>query len=148
DAGRFRTQIARADRWLRSKEVHNVFDAAAILLGLNGAMDDAAHAQRRRCLALIRKGQSVEGGWGPYVKAPPEPFDTAVVLLALAPLSGREDIDQMRSRGRAFLVSSQEDDGGWPATTRPPGTESYAERLSTTGWATLALLATPPRTPR
>src|SRR5262249_56251287 len=82
DPGRFRTQIACADRWLRSKEVHNVFDAAAILLGLNGAMDDAAHAQRRRCLALIRKGQSVEGGWGPCVSAPPGPFETAGGLLA------------------------------------------------------------------
>jgi hypothetical protein len=147
DPGRFRTQIARADRWLRKKEVHNIFDAASILLGLDGATDDAARTQQRRCLALIRKGPSNEGGWGPYVKAPPEPFDTAVVLLALAPLSGREDIDRMRAGGRDFLVSLQEEDGGWPATTRPPGSESYAERLSTTGWATLALLATP-RTPR
>ena len=47
---------------------------------------------------------------GPYVKAPPEPFDTAVVLLALAPLDGRPEIAAMRTRGRAFLVSLQQED--------------------------------------
>jgi hypothetical protein len=67
------------------------------------------------------------------------------VLLALATVAGSAEVDPMRPRGRAFLVSLQEEDGGWPATTRPPGAESYAQRLSTTGWATLALLATPPR---
>jgi hypothetical protein len=144
---RYCTQSARIDDWMRTTEVHNVVDAAAILLGLDGAIDAPAQSQRRRCLELIRKGQSKEGGWGPYVKAPPEPFDTAVVLLALAPLAGSQEIDARRGRGRAFLVSLQQEDGGWPATTRPPGAESYAQRLSTTGWATLALLATPPALP-
>jgi hypothetical protein len=45
-------------------------------------------------------------------------------------------------RGRAFLIATQNLDGSWPETTRPAGAESYAQRLSTTGWATLALLAT------
>jgi hypothetical protein len=48
----------------------------------------------------------------------------------------------MIQRGRAYLLSSQQGDGSWPETTRPRGAESYAQRLSTTGWATLALLAT------
>jgi len=144
---RYRSQIARIDTWMRKQEVHNIVDAAAILLGLDGAVDSPARAQRRRCLELIRKGQSQEGGWGPYIKAPPEPFDTAVVLLALAPLAGSAEVDAMRARGRAFLVSLQEEDGGWPATTRPPGAERYSQRLSTTGRATLALLATPSRSP-
>ena len=30
--------------------------------------------------------------------------------------------------------------GRWTETTRPAGAESYAQRLSTAGWATLALL--------
>ncbi|MBI1915108.1 MAG: hypothetical protein HYS12_10275 [Planctomycetes bacterium] len=141
---RYRRPIARIDAWMRKKEVYNVVDAAAVLLGVDGAVDAPARAQRRRCLELIGKGQSKDGGWGPYVKAPPESFDTAVVLLALAPLAESAEVEAMRARGRAFLVSLQEVDGGWPATTRPPGAESYAQRLSTTGWATLALLATPP----
>jgi hypothetical protein len=33
-------------------------------------------------------------------------------------------------------------DGSWPETTRPAGQESYAQRISTTAWATLALIET------
>ena len=40
------------------------------------------------------------------------------------------------------LLDSQEPDGGWPETTRPPGASSYAHRISTSGWALLALLET------
>ena len=42
----------------------------------------------------------------------------------------------------SFLLAEQLDDGGWVETTRPPGQQSYAQHISTSGWATLALLAT------
>jgi hypothetical protein len=51
-------------------------------------------------------------------------------------------VKDMITRGRAFLLAEQQDDGSWVETTRPPGNVSYAQRISTTGWATLALLAT------
>ena len=51
----------------------------------------------------------------------------------------------MIARGRKFLIAEQLDDGSWTETTRPPGNVSYAERISTTGWATMALLATAAR---
>ena len=70
------------------------------------------------------------------------PFDTALVLLALQKMREEAGVSGMIQRGRAFLLSQQEADGGWPATTRPAGASSYAQRISTTGWATLALLAT------
>jgi hypothetical protein len=44
------------------------------------------------------------------------------------------------TRGRDYLRQQQLDDGSWPETTRPPNQESYAQRISTTGWALLALL--------
>jgi hypothetical protein len=34
----------------------------------------------------------------------------------------------------------QMSDGSWPETTRPSNQESYAQRISTTGWALLALM--------
>jgi hypothetical protein len=43
-------------------------------------------------------------------------------------------------RAHAYLVGAQNGDGSWPETTRPPGGESYAQRISTTAWALLALL--------
>lgn len=142
DAGRYRTAIAGADQWLRKTAVRSVLDAAAVLLAMHGSADSDACAQQRQCLELIRKGESEKGGWGPYVHSPPEPFDSAVVLLALSRYAGQEQVKPMIQRGRAYLVSAQQRDGSWLETTRPRGAESYAQRLSTTGWATLALLAT------
>jgi hypothetical protein len=141
DPRRFQDAVARADRWLRAAPVRTVLDAAAILLAVDDREDREAAEQRSRCLVVIRKGQGKEGGWGPYVNSSSEVFDTALVVLALAGQNGPGDVQAMRQRGRAFLVSLQRADGSWPETTRPAGTESYAQRLSTTGWATLALLA-------
>jgi hypothetical protein len=141
DPKRYKDSIARVDRWLRKAPVKNVLNAAAVLLALNGADDDAAAGRRRECLALIKKGEAKEGGWGPYVTSSPEPFDTAVVMLALIGLPDKREHKEMVRRGLAFLVSTQQPDGSWPETTRPAGESSYAERISTTGWATLALLA-------
>jgi hypothetical protein len=141
DARKYREAVARADAWARAVPVKTVLDAAAVLLLLGRADDAAAQAQRRRCLELVRKGQSRDGGWGPYVNAAPEPFDTAVVVLALVGQEGNEATGLAR-RGRAFLVATQQEDGSWRETTRPAERESYAQRLATAGWATLALLAT------
>jgi hypothetical protein len=140
DQKRYKDAIARADRWLRKAPVKNVLNAAAVLLSLGDADDPIAAARRKECLALIGKGEDKNGGWGPYVTSSPEPFDTAVVLLALLRLPKKREHKAMIRRGRAFLVSTQLLDGSWPETTRPAGADSYAERISTTGWATLALL--------
>jgi squalene cyclase len=141
DARRYRDRIARADAWLRKAPVDKVLDAAAVLLALGKANDPAAQAQKKRCLAQIRKGESRSGGWGPYMKSPSEVFDTALVLLALAQQPQKAEVKTWMKRGRAFLLAEQEKDGGWPETTRPSGGTSHAQRLATTGWATLALLA-------
>jgi hypothetical protein len=134
--------IALADRWLRGYAVKNVLDAASMLWGVADAVDADAAAQRKHCLALIHKGESKEGGWGPYTTSAPESFDTAVVLVALSLQKDREKHDELIRRGRAYLLTRQQEDGSWQETTRPAGGESYAQRVSTTAWATQALLAT------
>jgi len=134
DRERFAEAIDRADRWLDSRTPVLVLDAAALLYGGRGDVD--------RCLEIFRRGQTGDGGWGPYVTSPPEVFDTALVLLGLAAHRDRPGAAEMIRRGREFLVRSQHPDGSWPETTRPPGADSYAQRISTTGWALLALLAT------
>ena len=128
----------RADAWLRSTDLPNVLTASSVLLGLGAGADAPAARQRGRTLALLKEGQSPDGGWGPYVTSPSEVFDTALAVLALA--QAREMPDAAR-RGRAYLVAQQQADGSWMETTRPPGGESYAQRISTTAWALLALLA-------
>ncbi len=142
----FADALRKADAWLRKAPVETVLDAGALLLALGRADDPGARDRRRHCLDLIRKGEARRGGWGPYVHSAPEVFDTAVVLLALAGLEQTPEVAAWRRRGRAYLLSAQLDDGSFPETTRPSGGDSYAQRVSTTGWALLALLpAAPPR---
>jgi hypothetical protein len=142
--------IVQTDRFFRSVQVDNVVDAAAVLLGLDVSEDVMAENLRAQCLGILREGQAPSGGWGPFVTAPPQVFDTAVVVLALQlmetdPRMARkvyrpEELRDALARGRAYLVSQQRADGSWPETTRPADQESYAQRISTTGWALLALL--------
>jgi squalene cyclase len=95
---------------------------------------------RAEALKFIASAQVQDGGWGPYKDSPPEIFDTALAILALSEIREELEVPEMIKRGRAFLRSQQLADGSWPATTRPSGSESYAQQISTTGWATLALL--------
>ena len=142
DRQRFQTAIMKADKWFRKATVRTVLDAAVELIALDEMAGADVAAQRRDCLKLIRAGESAKGGWGPYVNSPAEAFDTAVVLLALRRQPDQGALRPLIQRGRAYLVSTQQADGSWPETTRPSGLESYAQRISTSGWATLALLET------
>jgi hypothetical protein len=77
-------------------------------------------------------------------------FDTALAVLALSLLDAEprlarsayrpEQLKDAIASGKKYLVSQQRPDGSWPETTRPADQESYAQRISTTGWAMLALL--------
>jgi hypothetical protein len=138
DPARFARPIGRAEDWLARLPVKNTLAASAVLLAQH--QRDAAAPLVRRAISLLREGQSADGGWGPFVSAPPEVFDTAVAVLALSRWIASPAAASMIERGRSFLIAAQLPDGSWPETTRPPGAESYAQRLSTTGWATLALL--------
>jgi hypothetical protein len=140
DAAIFAAAIDKGTAWLRVVKIETVLDAAGALLGLEPA-DRAATAQRQHCLDVITRGQAPNGGWGPYVTSPPDVFDTALVMLALQETSPA-DFAAALARARTFLIEQQLDDGSWPETTRPANQESYAQRISTSGWALLALLET------
>ena len=135
DPTRHRRAIAMADAWLDARPIATVMDASVELLRPPGIDLD----RRRRALDLLKRAQAADGGWGPYATSPPEVFDTALAVLALAtdPSPGA---GAMASRGRAFLVAEQLPSGGWIETTRPSGGESFAQHLSTSAWATMALL--------
>lgn len=135
---RCREAIARADSWFRQAKPAAVIEAAAHVLALEDRAPDW-----RRSLDLLRDGQNPDGGWGPYRHSPSEPFDTAVTLLALEAVKNRvAEARPLIARGRDWLLRAQLPSGVWAETTRPAGAQSYAQRMSTSGWATLALLAT------
>jgi outer membrane protein assembly factor BamB len=145
----------KAREWLRRSVPRNVHQAAVLLLARREAEDGAGEELLSAALAIIREGRSRDGGWGPYVNAAPEVFDSALVLLALArrrealARGGAErekaeaaEIESWIRSGRGFLIAAQEEEGSWRETTRPAGGESYAQRISTTAWALEALMAT------
>ncbi|MCF7765592.1 MAG: hypothetical protein K9N62_18125 [Verrucomicrobia bacterium] len=132
--------VIRAGEWLRRVPVRTVLDAASLLLALAGQTDSESLSRKELALAIIRKGQAGSGGWGPHVTAPPEVFDTALVVLALQKVPLDAGLRDRIWRAVGFLMARQEPDGGWVETTRPSGNQSYAQRMSTSGWATLALL--------
>jgi len=134
--------VERAAAWLRQAAPNNVLTAAALTLASASSSDQSSRLKQDQCLKLIRAAQTSDGGWGPYADAPPEAFDTAVVLLALSELRRNPGVDDLIRRGRSFLTAQQNSNGSWPATTRPSGGDSYAQLMSTTGWATLALIET------
>jgi hypothetical protein len=130
----------KAEAKLLSIEPDCVPNAVVRLMFL--ANRDGQSVSDERALEFLRRAQTRDGGWGPYADSPPEAFDTALALLALAEFRAESGVIEMIQRGRSFLLATQQSDGSWPATTRPAGGQSYAQQMSTTGWATLALLAT------
>jgi hypothetical protein len=121
----------RAATFLRKMPLHSTVDAAAVLLALPG--EEAARA-------YLTASVSSDGGWGPKLHTPAEAFDTAVALLALR---GTPDAPKKLLRdGRQWLIAHQLESGGWMETTRPSGGSSYAQHVSTTAWALIALLET------
>lgn len=131
----------RALDWLRKARVVTTLDAAAVLLAAKDFPAAFSKEKLTQCRTRLTTAQANDGGWGPYADAPTEVFDTALALLALSS-DGAGEQAELIQRGRAYLKVQQLADGSWPATTRPSGGNSYAQMMSTTGWATLALLAT------
>ena len=133
EAGSEGDATRKAEQWLATRNPANVLETATLLLASPG---------RRDYISKLREAQTGDGGWGPFPDAPPEIFDTAIALLALARLGDTDGLASLIQQGRSFLIANQNADGSWPATTRPRGGESYAQQFSTTAWATLALLHT------
>jgi hypothetical protein len=145
----FSERIDRAAAWLARSRPDNVPDAVAVVLAF--ASDDGRRPESWPiALGVLRKGQGRDGGWGPYITSPAEPFDTALAVLGLRAVSRRASLAEPAfdatalaeaiDKGTGYLRKAQLLDGSWPETTRPAGQSSYAQRISTTGWALLALL--------
>ena len=142
DREQFRESILRADAWFLELRLGPIMDAAAKVMALADRGEESGN-QLAEAVGWIVDGQASDGGWGPYPRTPSEVFDTAVALLGLSSLPfDDERIAEAVSKGRAYLIETQLSDGGWIETTRPSGNQSYAEHISTSGWATLALLTT------
>lgn len=122
------TETPLTDRWFAALRPRSTMEAAAAML---------ANPDRTDARAFLLQAQTSDGGWGEYPGMPAQVFDTALAVLALK----RNEHPEPVRRGREWLIARQQSEGGWPETTRPPGSQSYAQHISTTAWATMALLA-------
>jgi squalene cyclase len=129
DAKRYVARIAKTNAWFAALKPTGIPDTAAAVLAGSGSP------------GFLVGLQNGDGGWGPWKNSPSEAFDTAIAMIALRSVSAAPDAV---ARGRAFLLRSQQAQGGWTETTRPAGGQSYAQHISTTAWATIALLRTAP----
>ena len=149
--GSFQERIDRSSRWLAQIAVNNLPDATAIVFAFSNT-PRGRPGNWQPALSLLKQGQGRDGGWGPYRNSPAEAFDTSLALLALQEVRRRPGaaqpafsaamLDQAVASGRGYLEKTQLDDGSWNETTRPAGQTSYAQRVSTTAWALLALMET------
>ncbi len=115
-------QIAKATRWLERRKPGHLMETAVLALSLHRNAD----------LAALGAAQSQDGSWGG------EPFDTALARMALGPAHPAS------IKARAWLLKTQWSGGGWPATTRPGGGDSYAQHISTTAWVLISFAVTEP----
>jgi len=138
---RFAEPVAKAEAWLAKRSPQSVLDSAALLLAFPHTSDRSLLKLHDNSLDVIRSGQNADGGWSPYVNSRSEPFDTAIVLLALCGITEKSELARPIAAGRDFLIASQQADGSWLETTRPANDASYAHQISTSGWAALALLS-------
>jgi squalene cyclase len=117
-------EAKKAGDWLRKHAPRSLVDAAAKVFALRD----------RSSADWIAARQNPAGNWLG------EAFDTALAMLALREF-GTEYKPKIEM-GRHYLLRTQLSAGGWLGTTRPPGAQSYAQHISTTGWALLALVET------
>jgi hypothetical protein len=131
--------IRKAESFLMSCNTGSVVNLAGVLLGLEGRQGNEIAERRSECATKLIDAQHRSGGWGPYPGYKPEVFDTAIAVVALRTSDPRDEVQDAIELGQKYLVQQQQDDGSWIETTRPDPQESYAHRVSTSAWATLAL---------
>jgi hypothetical protein len=151
DQTRFKKEIARADQWIDKTPIRNIQAASIALMAIGeryrsvaiDRFDPPARDRLKAAIDLLARSQGDDGGWGPFESSPAEPFDTALALIALQSVKKTDRrVPNLIDRGRTYLRTTQLAEGGWPATTRPAGGDSYAEHISTSAWATIALIKT------
>lgn len=93
----------------------------------------------------IKDRQNADGGWSQEKEMASDAWATGQALYALAN-SGDRPGDPAITRGQAFLIMSQRDDGSWPMTSRQraQGGERAKNLIPITGagsaWAVLGLV--------
>jgi hypothetical protein len=129
--------------WLKSGKPGTRTDWLALRMLVEREFGDAEQvpAWKKQLLAQ----QNDDGGW-PLLKGEvSHPLVTGQALWALS-LAGMPGNDPVIDRARTYLVSTQDENGSWKATSRNnPAHTNIVTIHWGTGWATIGLLRTLPK---
>lgn len=141
--------ITRAKDWLATTPTESQEDRAARLWGLH--LLDAQEAQLREARQKLLAGQREDGGWAQLDDMESDAYATGQTMWVLRE-TGLPPADAAYSRGVAFLLKTQCDDGSWFVKTRskpiqvffdngdPHGEHQFIS-IPATSWAVAALAA-------
>lgn len=130
DAGE--PEVRAAVRYLRSEQLADgswygrwgcnyIYGTAFALCGLAAVGEDMSHRRYRRSVGWLESVQNEDGGWGETLRTYSDPdrkgegpstaAQTAWALLALEAAGAAQS--EAARRGVAYLIRTQEEDGGW-----------------------------------
>jgi hypothetical protein len=130
--------------WLTKTKTDDDPQSIAMRLVLWRRMEFPAD-QSQPLVERIKGRQNADGGWSQANDMSSDAWATGQALYALAHAGLKAD-DLVISRGHAFLIKTQRDDGSWLMTSRPikPGGEGSKSLIPITGagsaWAVLGLV--------
>ncbi len=158
DAGR---RVLRAKQWLLRNSAVDTEDLSYQLSGLGWA--GASAAEIRPFAARLLAAQRPDGGWAQLPDRVSDAYATGEALVALNQAALLPASDAAWTRGLNYLLKTQHPDGSWevitrlppPAPVSPPYFETgfpygHNQMISCAGtaMATMALLASLPRSPK
>jgi N-acyl-D-amino-acid deacylase len=139
------TRVGRekALAWLEKSDANDTTQAEAIRLFRDLREGKDGKDLQTRIERLVKR-QNKDGGWSQVKDAPSDAYATGQTLYFLN-LAGVKNSDPAVSRGVAFLVKTQKDDGSWPMKSRAhPGEKPMTNPVPITylgsAWATMGLL--------
>ena len=130
--------------WLAAHPTDGDPQSVAMRLVLWKQLDRPFEEWRPLAQHILQK-QQADGGWSQAADMSSDAWATGQALYALAH-AGIKANDPAVARARAFLVTTQREDGSWPMTSRPtkPGGEGSKSLVPITeagsAWAVLGLV--------
>jgi hypothetical protein len=149
-----RKKVVRS--WLLKETAKDTEDRIFRLRSLVYA--DAPKESTQKAISNLLDSQRSDGGWSQTADMKSDAYATGTAIVALVEDGGLPADHENVRRGIQYLVNSQLDDGSWHVVTRAKGFQTYFESgfphgkdqfisVSASGWATLALLNTLPKSP-
>ncbi len=134
----------KAVNWLNQTKTDDDPQSIALRLVLWNRLDRPAE-EWEPLVRRIKDRQNADGGWSQTNDMASDAWATGQALYALAHAHIKPD-DAAISRGQAFLIKRQREDGSWSMTSRPtaPGGQGSTSLVPITGagsaWAVLGLV--------